>query len=119
MLTHLTDGLNVAHVPLHLNPESGGVGLGPDQHGDVAGEVSDGGAEGVCGTGEPVAHQTLVGRDPARLNCFFPHPHFEALLQSAVLALVAVVLVYRAVAVTAALVLKIPPHRPLEEALAA
>ena len=53
------------------------------------------------------------------LLTFPSEPHLEALLQSAVLALVAVVLVYRAVAVTAALVLKIPPHRPLEEALAA
>ena len=57
--------------------------------------------------------------DVLTLLTFPSEPHLEALLQSAVLALVAVVLVYRAVAVTAALVLKIPPHRPLEEALAA
>lgn len=49
---------------------------------------------------------------------FSPHAHLEALLQTAVLALVAMVLVHRAVAVTPARVAQIPPHAPLEETFA-
>ena len=49
----------------------------------------------------------------------FPHAHLEALSQAAVLALVAVVLVDRAAPGAAALVRQVPPHRPLEKALAA
>ena len=53
------------------------------------------------------------------LLTLFPHAHFEALFQSAVLALIPMVLVYRAVPRAAALVRQVPPHGPLEEALAA
>ena len=49
----------------------------------------------------------------------FPHAHLEALSQAAVLALVPVVLVDRAAPGAAALICQVPPHRPLEEALAA
>ena len=49
----------------------------------------------------------------------FPHAHLEALSEAAVLALVAVVLVDRAAPGAAALVRQVPPHGPLEKALAA
>ncbi len=46
---------------------------------------------------------------------FSPHAHLEALLQPAVLALVAMVLVHRAVAVAPARVAQVPTYAPLEE----
>ena len=49
---------------------------------------------------------------------FSPHAHLETLFEAAVLALIAVVLVDRAVAGAPALVCQVPPHRSLEEALA-
>ena len=49
---------------------------------------------------------------------FSPHPHLETLFEAAVLALIAVVLVDRAVAGAPALVRQVPPHGALEEALA-
>ena len=49
---------------------------------------------------------------------FSPHAHLEALLQTAILALVPVVLVHRAVAVAPARVAQIPAYAPLEETLA-
>lgn len=49
---------------------------------------------------------------------FSPHAHLEALLQPTVLALVTVVLVHRAVAVTTARVAQVPTYAPLEETLA-
>ena len=49
---------------------------------------------------------------------FPPHAHFEALFESAVLALVPVVLVNRAVSAATAGVREVPSHTPLEEALA-
>lgn len=115
---HLADLLDVGEVGLHLDPVSGGVGLRPEQHGDVGGEVAGGSSQRV-GAAEPESHQTLVGRDPARLDSLLPHPSLETLLEPAVLALVAVVLVYRAVLVAPAGVGQVPSHRPLEETLAA
>ena len=49
---------------------------------------------------------------------FSLHAHLEALLQPAMLTLVPMVLVDRAVLVPPALVRQVPPHRPLEKALA-
>ena len=49
---------------------------------------------------------------------FSPHAHLEALLQPAILTLVPVVLVDRAVAVAATRVAQVPADAPLEEALA-
>lgn len=46
---------------------------------------------------------------------FSPHAHLEALLQPAVLALVAMVLVHRAVAVAPARVAQVATDAPLEE----
>ena len=56
---------------------------------------------------------------PPDIRTFTSHAHLETLLESAVLALVAVVLVYGTVSVSAACVRQIPPHRPLEETFAA
>ena len=50
---------------------------------------------------------------------FFPHAHFEALFQSAVLALIPVVLVYRTVLVAPAGVGQVPSDGAFEETLAA
>lgn len=50
---------------------------------------------------------------------FTAHAHFDALLVAAVLALVAVVLIDRTVAVAATRVRQVATHRPLEERLAA
>ncbi len=50
----------------------------------------------------------------------FPsHPHFEALLQPTVLALVPMVLINRAASAAAAGVVQVSADRPLEERLAA
>ena len=66
---------------------------------------------------------SCLGRIRYRVVCvaltLLPHAHLEALSQAAVLALVAVVLVDRAAPGAAALVRQVPPHGPLEEALAA
>ena len=51
-------------------------------------------------------------------HTFSLHAHLEALLQPAMLTLVPMVLVDRAVLVPPALVRQVPPHRPLEKALA-
>jgi hypothetical protein len=48
---------------------------------------------------------------------FSPHAIFEALLEAAVLALIAMVLIHRAVFTPPALVGQVPAHWPLEEAL--
>jgi len=52
------------------------------------------------------------------LHGFSSHAHLEALLQPAILTLVPVVLVDRAVAVAATRVAQVPADAPLEEALA-
>ena len=49
---------------------------------------------------------------------FSPHAHLETLFEAAMLALIAVVLVDRAVAGASALVCQVSPHGSLEEALA-
>ena len=49
---------------------------------------------------------------------FSPHSHLETFFEAAVLALIAVVLVDRAVAGAPTLVRQVPPHRALKEALA-
>ena len=49
---------------------------------------------------------------------FFPHAHFEALFQPAVLTLVSVVLVHWTVLASAALVGQVSSNRPFEEAFA-
>ena len=115
---HLADLLDVGQVGLHLDPVAGGVGLGPQQHGDVGAEVAGGGTERV-GAAEPEAHQTLVRRDPAGLDGLLPHPHLEALLEAAVLALVPVVLVDGTVLVPPAGVGQVPSDGAFEETLAA
>ena len=58
-------------------------------------------------------------RNSARLHRLLPHPHLETLLESAVLTLVPMMLIYGTVLVAAASVGQVPPDRPLEEALAA
>ena len=40
------------------------------------------------GADEAEAHETLVRRDSARLDCLLPHSHLETFLQATVLALV-------------------------------
>ena len=105
----LADGLDVAHFLGDLHPEPGGVRLGADEHGDVGAEVTHGGAQGVCTARKPVSHEALVRRYSAWLHGLLPHPHLEALLESAVLALVPVVLVNRTAFVAATLIGEVPP----------
>ena len=49
---------------------------------------------------------------------FSSHPHFEAFLESTMLTLISMMLVYGAVFVTSALVRQVPSHRTFEKALA-
>ena len=56
--------------------------------------------------------------DPPWLHRLLPHSCLVALLQPAMLTLVPMVLVDRAVLVPPALVRQVPSHRPLEKALA-
>ena len=102
--SHLTDGLDVAHVALHLDPEPGGVGLGSDQHGDVGGEVANWSPQRICRGSKSVSHKTLVRWYSAWLDGLFSHSHFEAFLQSTMLALVPMMLVNGAVFVSPACV---------------
>lgn len=50
---------------------------------------------------------------------FASHAHFEALFQAAILTLIAMMLIYRAVSAAAARVGEIASHRALEERFAA
>ena len=116
--SHLTDGLDVAHVALHLDPKPGGVGLGSDQHGDVGGEVANWSSQRICRGCKSVSHKTLVRWYSAWLDGLFSHSHFEAFLQSTMLALVPMMLVNGAVFVSPACVGQISSNWPLEKALA-
>lgn len=117
----LADVLDAHNVRLlHAVPEPGGrVGFCPQQHGDEAGQVGVP-VQGVAAVESHLGmERVLCGWDAASLNGFPPHAGLEAFLEAAVLALVAVVLVNRAVAAPPARIGEVPADTALEEALAA
>ena len=75
---------------------------------------SSGSSSGSRSSSRRVEVVVVVGKEPT----FFSHAHLDALPQAAELALVAVVLVHRTVAVAATRVAQVAPHAALEEALA-
>lgn len=92
------------------------VGLGSEQHGNVRGEVG-GSTQRIAVEGDSKHGLWGCGDSPS-LYSFSAHAHFETFFQSTVLALVPMVLVNGAIAITSTLISQVSSDRPFEEAFA-